>query len=174
MATPLTIENSYNQMMNSPLNYNRPPSSIRTPANQTNIFPNGRRESAQDRIENMANRGFERWQAQNLLRSMQANTIQDDFNATAQNLRNQWTNSTFGPSLSHATPGGNANSPFQQYMNNQGSAALFGGSAPSSQQRYNSWNNEIFSRGNQANQVLAPLYQRYGLPGPYSRPKSFF
>lgn len=181
MATPNwtpynTIENSYNQMMNSPLQYNRPAESIRAPANQTNIYPDGRQNDPQNRIERMANKSFERWQAQNLFRDMQANTIRNDFNATAADLQNQWNNSTFGPNLYHATPGGagSSNSPFQQFMNNQGSASLFGGSSPSSQMRYDAWNNQIFNRGNQANQALAPLYQRYGLTGPYSRPRSFF
>lgn len=169
-----TVQSSMNSFMggpqspvtqdysSSPLQYNMPLDQLRPQSSPTTL--NGP-ISSQDRIQRLADRAYEKYAANQLVRGR----IQSDFqNARADALGGmQGQNyNNYSPVFGGQGRGTGVSNPYSTFMSNQGAAGLLGGSTSGSSSRYNQWNNQIYNQTNSYNQAMAPVLAQFGVGRP--------
>lgn len=154
-----------------PLQYNVPARSIRGSAGQGN-FNDGQGITRQERVDNMVNQALEQFDAQTGIRQQIQQRMDADYQNATRGPLQSINQSFLGPELNRQSYGGNSytGDAYQRFMNSQSAQGLFGGTRATPEQRYRGWNDQIAQRGNIANQTLGPVYAKYGLQAPTSRP----
>lgn len=150
------VPNSY---ASSPIQYNMPLDQLRQQSSPTTL--NGP-VSSQDRIQQMADRRYEKILADRMVRERAYN----DFNTAQQEALGGMTgvqHDNYSSVFGGLGRGSSVTNPYSSFMSNQGGAGLFGGSVSSPTDRYRQWNESIYNQQNQYNQAMAPVYARFGV-----------